>query len=402
MTLGKSRRKRYQATIEPIRSRADIERVRTVLSDNPRDLLLFDLATRTGLGLNQLLTLKVKDLLDLGPGESLVLPAAKEGAPASLDMTDSLFTIWQRYLEEVKPDKNDFLIKSKRENKPLNINSVSNKVAAWFKSAGLEGLTGYSSLRKTWEKHFASHPTEAENPTRGLDKEDLLKPIEISATTQEKVYRSLYRAIISGRIMPGEKLSLKMLSQRMKIGQTPIRAALNKLEAAGFITVYDKIGSVVNELSLESLREINEIRHVVERLAVNKAAPNWSDQTVADLEVILKGIYASVRINDPERFIHLNREFRRVIYRAADSPILAQTIEGFYDRISPYLHISTGELDIISPGFKNTSADYHQEMLKAVKRRDAKAVYKWLKIDREKTEILLGKAFRQIKQFTES
>ena len=57
--------------IEPIKDPKDIEKIRKSLSKKSRDLLLFDLATQTGLRAKELLKLKAKDLFDLQFGDDL-------------------------------------------------------------------------------------------------------------------------------------------------------------------------------------------------------------------------------------------------------------------------------------------------------------------------------------------
>ena len=58
--------------INPIQSRSDIDRIRDILKGKPRDLLLFDLATRTGLDIKQILNIRVRDLLGCKIGSRLV------------------------------------------------------------------------------------------------------------------------------------------------------------------------------------------------------------------------------------------------------------------------------------------------------------------------------------------
>ena len=70
--------------IYPIPDLASVAKIRKILRGKPRDLLLFDLAIQTGMGINRLIGLKVKDLLDLPIGSSLPVKDAKnESASAT-------------------------------------------------------------------------------------------------------------------------------------------------------------------------------------------------------------------------------------------------------------------------------------------------------------------------------
>ena len=92
-----------------------------------------------------------------------------------------------------------------------------------------------------------------------------------SPTVQKAVYEELIDALLSGRIAPGEKITIEGLAKSMGVSIMPVRAALQKLEGENFITVGKNRRIIVTELTSENLVELLEIRLVLECYAAEKA-----------------------------------------------------------------------------------------------------------------------------------
>ena len=86
------------------------------------------------------------------------------------------------------------------------------------------------------------------------------------------VYENLKIRIIKNLINPGEPLSEGVLSQELKISKTPIREASQQLEKEGFVENIPGKGSFVSRISIQDIREIFEIREILECEAVKRAA----------------------------------------------------------------------------------------------------------------------------------
>ncbi|MBS3906927.1 MAG: GntR family transcriptional regulator [Syntrophaceae bacterium] len=91
------------------------------------------------------------------------------------------------------------------------------------------------------------------------------------------VYENLKSRILSNSLKPGEPLNEGILSEELKISKTPIREALQQLEKEGFIENIPGKGAFVSLISIQDIREIFEIREILEcaviRHAVTKVNP---------------------------------------------------------------------------------------------------------------------------------
>ena len=90
--------------------------------------------------------------------------------------------------------------------------------------------------------------------------------------SEARVYRELKRAIISGGFKPGVSLIQEELCNQFRVSRTPVRDALNHLQAEGLVTAIPHKGVFVRELSARDIGEIYEVRILIECSAAKKAA----------------------------------------------------------------------------------------------------------------------------------
>lgn len=136
-------------TVDPIRDLKGIRKIKRKLKGNSRDLLLFTMGINNGLRISDLLKLKVEDVIDLEPGETLRIKEKKTGKRNVLMINKEVHKILSSYIQEIKPADEDFLFKSRKgENNPLTTSYVNQLMKKWTK--GMKGNYGSHSLRKTF------------------------------------------------------------------------------------------------------------------------------------------------------------------------------------------------------------------------------------------------------------
>jgi DNA-binding GntR family transcriptional regulator len=369
--------KKSHRTVEPIADLATIDRLRTLLSNRPRDLLLFEMAIRTGMGMKELLQLKVEQLTQLKIDDPLPARSSRATPKAKPLMGRRLWDVFQRYMEKTNPSPGDYVFSSRKGFRPLSLTSASHLVKSWFVSAGVNGLPGAKSLQKTWEIFFKERGRKDLKPEEENEVALALRPLK-TLTVQEQVYQELFRAIVSGRIHPGERLVTGNIAKRMQVSQMPVREALHRLGAAGFLSAQRSRGMVVNELSNENLGEITRIRLILEPMAAKHAALLRSTESLRRLATLQAEFVQAHKKHEVDRFLSLNRKFHRTIYQEANMPILLQIIDGLWARVSPYLHILMREGQ--SKVSKYTIST-HQGMLEGMISRNAQQVVTCLKTD---------------------
>jgi len=100
-------------------------------------------------------------------------------------------------------------------------------------------------------------------------------------------YRTLRDAIVSGDLLPTERLVEEDLSRRLGIGRAAVRMALVRLEHDGLVEHERHRGARVRRVTEDEAVEILEVRAALESLAARRAAERATAQDVRDLRAIL-------------------------------------------------------------------------------------------------------------------
>jgi integrase len=134
----------------PIREEKDIKAIRKLLSETPRNHLLFVMGINNGLRTGDLLKLRVKDLRGMKPGDSIIIKEGKTGKQNILVINKTVHKVLAQYLAESTLSDEDYLFKSRKGDHPLTIQAVNAFVKKWTLAINLKGNYGAHSLRKTW------------------------------------------------------------------------------------------------------------------------------------------------------------------------------------------------------------------------------------------------------------
>jgi integrase len=137
--------------VDPIRRIEDVQAIKKMLSDNPRNLLLFTIGVNNGLRVGDLLRLKIKDVRNLRPGDHITIKESKTGKENIMMINKAVYKALRNYVERVHPDDEDFVFPSRKTREPISIQTVNALVKKWTKAINLHrGNYGAHSLRKTF------------------------------------------------------------------------------------------------------------------------------------------------------------------------------------------------------------------------------------------------------------
>ncbi len=136
--------------VDPIRRIKDIKSISKLLTDSPRNHLLFTIGINNGLRAGDLLKLKVKDVQNLKVGNTLIIKESKTGKDNILVINKTVYKSLKNYLEKLNPKNNDYLFASRKGKKAITIQAVNNMIKKWTRAINLTGNYGAHTLRKTW------------------------------------------------------------------------------------------------------------------------------------------------------------------------------------------------------------------------------------------------------------
>lgn len=135
-------------TEQPIVELSDIERIKSNLSDKPRDYALFTVGINTAFRCGDLLKLKVGHVRHACAGDEVVLRETKTGKQRRVTLNGNAVSAIHRLLKGRKSADEDLLFVGQRG--PLTVSYVNRLVKSWCADIGLNGQYGSHTLRKTW------------------------------------------------------------------------------------------------------------------------------------------------------------------------------------------------------------------------------------------------------------
>lgn len=195
---------------------------------------------------------------------------------------------------------------------------------------------------------------------------------EAPRTLVEGAYLQVRRDIIEGRLAPGEKLRVEHLKDRYGIGAGTLREALALLLSDALVIVEGQRGFHVAPISLEDLRDITQMRILLEthalRQSIQKGDDEWEAGLVAAFHLLSNTEERSGRISNVREWEQRNQAFHEALIAACDSRWECYMIGILHRQSERYRHLS-----IITQPVPRNVHDEHTAIFEAALKRDALA-----------------------------
>ena len=192
----------------------------------------------------------------------------------------------------------------------------------------------------------------------------------IAETVGENAYRHIRSDIIFGRLKPGEKLRLEALKSRYSVSVTTLREILNRLTADAFVVAEGQKGFQVAPVSEADLREIAELRILLEShalgLSFSRGDLDWEAGVVAayhKLNVMEKKMLAG-DVAWREEWKNADWQFHHALIAGCGSRNLLEIHRLVFDKYLRYQMVTLTYRGAIA-------AEEHQALLNAALAHDA-------------------------------
>jgi DNA-binding GntR family transcriptional regulator len=180
------------------------------------------------------------------------------------------------------------------------------------------------------------------------------------------VYEHLRDQIVKRELRPGEWLRQDAIAVELGTSRMPLREALRRLEAEGYVVFHPRRGWAVAALSAEDIEEINVMRMGLEGLAARLGAAKITDDGLAQMECYLRRMEELWSAGEPTLLFEEDYPFHDVLYVAAGRPHLFHRIHVLQRNARRYRSV-----DITLPDTPNWAMVEHRHILEACKSRDA-------------------------------
>ena len=152
---------------------------------------------------------------------------------------------------------------------------------------------------------------------------------------REQVLQQVRAEIISGQSMPGSMYSVPTLAASLGVSSTPVREALLELVRSGLIEPMRNRGFKVVEPTLTELRNLFDLREVLELHAAAIVARK-PKKNLKKLVPFADEIARAVKAEDIRLYLEADRTFHQLLTEAADNPRLTEMVMGLRDQMRLY------------------------------------------------------------------
>jgi DNA-binding GntR family transcriptional regulator len=155
----------------------------------------------------------------------------------------------------------------------------------------------------------------------------------------DRAYEIIRKEIITCELRPGQQVAQPQLAEKYGIGTTPVREALQRLAQEGLVEAVPRLGYIVTPITFSAVRELFELRSIIECATVRLAAVQGSK---AQLEKISQDAVFTYVFRDRDsytEFLAHNAAFHRSIAVAAGNQRIVDLLSQLLDELTRIFHL---------------------------------------------------------------
>ncbi len=197
-------------------------------------------------------------------------------------------------------------------------------------------------------------------------------------TTAQHAVEGLRQALVSGEIAPGDRIGQEDLAEALGVSLAPVREALATLEQEGQVTYRPRRGYFVTELEIDDVREIYELRKLLENRAARCALPLLDEEAIERIEMAARDCVNAASEGDIAAELAANRRFHFGLLDAPDQAHTLRLVRLLWDSTETYRALYYN-----SPRGRQESFEAHDRIVAAVRDRDVRQLLAELDAHRE-------------------
>jgi DNA-binding GntR family transcriptional regulator len=186
-------------------------------------------------------------------------------------------------------------------------------------------------------------------------------------TLSDQAYDVVEHMIVTLELPPGSIFSEGELSERVGIGRTPLREALQRLSGDRLVVAVPRRGILVTEINAVEYLSLLETRGVLDRLIAEQAARRSSPDERAELEIAAAQMLGAARDDNSAEFMKYDKACDRILESACRNPYAYQAASSLHAHCRRFWSVHRHHGSLL------TSAELHAAMMTAVARGNSPA-----------------------------
>jgi len=192
----------------------------------------------------------------------------------------------------------------------------------------------------------------------------MMRPLPRPVPLRQSVYDALIDLIVGGELPPGQHMVETDLARQLGVSRQPIREALHRMEAEGWVDLRPSQGAFVHVPTDSEVDNLLDVRALLEAEAARLAARAPSQAQVARLREICREGQAAADTDDFGEAVTVNSVFHAEVAAIGGNAVLAELADIVGRRVQWYYRL-------VAPERGHGSWNEHDELITAIEENDA-------------------------------
>jgi DNA-binding GntR family transcriptional regulator len=204
---------------------------------------------------------------------------------------------------------------------------------------------------------------------------NFVKSVDVMTTnhfSSQKIYQQLRQKILDFELYPGTRITESELAAGFNVSRTPVRAALQRLELEGHITIVPKQGCFVRPVDIEKISQYYDVRVSLEATAIELACQNMSGEEIDALCELWNPASVKKNVNLDE-IKTLEEAFHISIAAGSGNPVLVDYLRDINNHIRILRRLGFPDRKAVLETYEE-----HFEMCQLIKTRNTRLARKMM------------------------
>jgi DNA-binding GntR family transcriptional regulator len=202
----------------------------------------------------------------------------------------------------------------------------------------------------------------------------MLDKNESTPTLSDKIYTYLKESIIKYRIRPNQRINEKEIAAQFDSSTTPVREAVLRLSAEGFIEISPYRHAVVKEISSKELEEMYEVITILDYHALKAALDELTEENLLEIAALTEELERWCHVDSLEKYLELNALIHTKIWKVIKNKFLYSTLYQVYNQVQRYAYARYAVF--LRHGALKKSLRKHQKLLETIRTKNSSALKK--------------------------
>lgn len=150
---------------------------------------------------------------------------------------------------------------------------------------------------------------------------------QVIQSKSDQAYRILEEMIVTTELEPGSLLSESRLVEKLGLGRTPLREALQRLDTENLVEIMPRRGIRITNINIKQQLRLLEVRRTMEALIVRLSARRANQAVKQHFEKLAHAMLTAAETNDYMEFLRLDRDMNELLAHASDNEFSARMLQ---------------------------------------------------------------------------